>query len=35
MGYHTLRAMKENARKGYVNGSTPKFGFMAVREANG
>jgi site-specific DNA recombinase len=30
-GYHTLRAMKENARKGYINGSTPKFGFMAVK----
>jgi len=22
-GYHTLRAMKENARKGYFNGSRP------------
>jgi site-specific DNA recombinase len=34
-GYHTLRAMKENARKGYINGSTPKFGFMAVEVING
>jgi DNA invertase Pin-like site-specific DNA recombinase len=33
-GYHTLRAMKENARKGYINGSTPKFGFMAVEVTN-
>ena len=24
---HTLRAMKENARKGFFNGSIPKFGF--------
>lgn len=31
-GFHTLRAMKENARQGYYNGSIPKFGFMAVRE---
>jgi len=31
-GFHTLRAMKENARKGYVNGSTPRYGFMAVEE---
>jgi site-specific DNA recombinase len=30
-GFHTLRAMKENARKGFINGSTPKFGFMAVK----
>ena len=29
-GFHTLRAMKENARKGYYNGSRPRFGFMAV-----
>ncbi|MEI6314429.1 MAG: recombinase family protein [Syntrophus sp. (in: bacteria)] len=29
-GFHTLRAMKENARKGYINGSSPRFGFMAV-----
>ena len=34
-GYHTLRAMKGNARKGYINGSTPKFGFMAVRVTDG
>lgn len=26
-GKHTLRAMKENARKGFFNGSTPPFGF--------
>ncbi len=31
-GYHTLRAMKENARQGYFNGSKPKFGFMTVTE---
>lgn len=33
-GFNTLRAMKENARQGYYNGSTPKFGFMAVREGD-
>ena len=32
-GFHTLRAMKENARQGYFNGSTPKFGF-ALRQEN-
>ncbi len=31
-GFHTLRAMKENARQGYFNGSNPKFGFMTVTE---
>ena len=31
-GFHTLRAMQENARQGYYNGSRPKYGFMAVRE---
>jgi site-specific DNA recombinase len=31
-GFHTLRAMKENARQGYYNGSQPKYGFMAVTE---
>jgi site-specific DNA recombinase len=25
--YHTLRGMRENARRGFWNGSTPKFGF--------
>ena len=34
-GFHTLRAMKENARKGHFNGSRPKFGFMAVEVADG
>ena len=29
-GKHTLRAMKENARQGYFNGSRPMFGFKAV-----
>ena len=29
-GLHTLRAMKENARRGYFNGSRPKFGFQVV-----
>jgi hypothetical protein len=32
--YHSLRAMRENARKGYLNGSNPKFGFMAVKEGD-
>ena len=27
---HTLRAMKENARQGYFNGSTAPYGFRAV-----
>lgn len=26
--YHTLRGMRENARRGFWNGSTPKFGFQ-------
>ena len=26
-GFHTLRGMKENARRGYFNGSTPPFGY--------
>ena len=30
--FHTLRAMKENARQGYYNGSRPKFGFMVVED---
>ena len=30
---HTLRAMKENARQGFFNGSTPPFGF-AVEETS-
>ncbi len=29
-GKHTLRAMKENARQGYFNGSKPPFGYRAV-----
>ncbi|WP_368492575.1 recombinase family protein [Janthinobacterium sp. Marseille-P9896] len=29
-GKHTLRAMKENARQGYFNGSKPPFGFKKV-----
>ena len=29
-GKHTLRAMKENARRGYFNGSRPCFGYRAV-----
>jgi site-specific DNA recombinase len=29
-GKHTLRAMKENARQGFFNGSRPAFGFKAV-----
>jgi site-specific DNA recombinase len=28
---HTLRAMKENARQGYWNGSAPPFGFKTVQ----
>ena len=27
---HTSRAMKENARQGFFNGSKPHFGYMAV-----
>ena len=29
-GKHTLRAMRENARRGYLNGSKPPFGYRAV-----
>lgn len=29
-GKHTLRAMKENARRGYMNGSKPPYGYRAV-----
>jgi hypothetical protein len=29
-GKHTLRAMKENTRQGYFNGSLPPFGFRTV-----
>ena len=29
-GKHTLRAMKENARQGYFNGSKPTFGYTTV-----
>lgn len=29
-GKHTLRAMKENARQGYFNGSTPPYGYRKV-----
>lgn len=29
-GKHTLRAMKENARRGFINGSRPPFGYRAV-----
>ena len=31
-GFHTLRAMKENARQGFFNGSRPKFGFTLRQE---
>jgi site-specific DNA recombinase len=31
---HTLRAMKENARQGYFNGSTPPYGFRVVELEN-
>jgi hypothetical protein len=34
-GFHTLRAMKENARRGYFNGSRPKFGFTVTTEEAG
>lgn len=27
---HTSRAMKENARQGFFNGSTPPFGYLAA-----
>ena len=29
-GKHTLRAMKENARRGYFNGSKPPYGYRTV-----
>lgn len=29
-GYHTLRGMKENARRGFFNGSNPPFGYERV-----
>lgn len=29
-GKHTLRAMQENARQGFCNGSRPRFGFGTV-----
>lgn len=29
-GKHTLRAMQENARQGFFNGSVPPFGYQAV-----
>lgn len=29
-GKHTLRAMKENARQGYFNGSKPPFGYQKI-----
>ena len=32
-GKHTLRAMRENARQGFFNGSAPPFGFRAVEVA--
>jgi hypothetical protein len=31
-GFHTLRAMRENARRGYFNGSRPKFGFTVTTD---
>lgn len=31
-GFHTLRAMKENARRGFYNGGLPKFGFTVMQE---
>jgi len=30
-GYHTLRGMKENARRGYFNGSNAPFGYYCNR----
>ena len=35
--YHTLRGMKENARRGYFNGSTPPFGYRveSVKDERG
>jgi site-specific DNA recombinase len=29
-GFHTLRGMKENARRGFFNGSNPPFGYACV-----
>jgi DNA invertase Pin-like site-specific DNA recombinase len=31
---HTLRAMKENARRGYFNGSTPPYGYRLKEVEN-
>lgn len=31
IGFHTLRGMKENVRKGYFNGSRPPFGYSVDR----
>ncbi len=33
-GKHTLRAMQENARQGFFNGSTPPFGYRTVEQAS-
>ena len=33
-GKHTLRAMQENARQGYFNGSRPPFGYKPVEVEN-
>jgi DNA invertase Pin-like site-specific DNA recombinase/archaellum component FlaC len=30
-GFHTLRGMKENARKGYCNGATAPYGYKRVK----
>jgi len=37
IGFHTLRGMKENARKGYLNGASAPFGYKRVKvlDANG
>ena len=34
-GYHTLRGMKENARQGDFNGSTPPFGYRVETVEDG
>lgn len=34
IGYHTARGMKENARRGYFNGSKPPYGYAISKEVD-
>lgn len=34
IGYHTARGMKENARKGFFNGSKPPYGYAVGKEVD-